>query len=117
MVDREEAARSDAAHQSFLKATAVALLNPNPYISWSTVMGPIVLRAWAEAPGLAIAFVAGFYIAMVGLNATIIILFARAGDLGPKVARTVLGVAAVALALLGLYQLWTGISQFTQPAG
>ena len=52
-VESVETARSDAAHQSFLKATAVSLLNPNPYISWSTVMGPMVLRAWAEAVKLA----------------------------------------------------------------
>ena len=114
IVDREKAAHSEAAHQSFLQATAVSFLNPNPYISWSTIMGPIVLRAWADTPVFAVAFIVGFYVAMVGLNATIIILFGRAGDLGPKVARTVLGIAALALALLGLYQLWMGIGRFMQ---
>ena len=114
-VDREAAAHSDAAHQSFLKASLVSLLNPNPYISWSTIMGPILLRAWAEASASGVAFVAGFYVAMVSFNAMLIVLFARAGDLGPRVARTVLGISALALLCLGVYQLWIGVGRFVQP--
>jgi hypothetical protein len=45
----------------------------------------------------------------------LIVLFGRAGELGPKVARALQGVSALALLLLGLYRLWIGISGFVQP--
>lgn len=115
LLSQDAASHSDAAHQSFLKASLVSLLNPNPYIQWSTIMGPILLRAWAEAPASGVTFVASFYVAMVSLNAALIVLFSRAGDLGPRVARTVLGISALGLAGLGLYELWLGISRFLQP--
>ena len=115
LLDRQAIAESDAARRGFIKAVGVNFLNPNPYIGWSVITGPIVLRAWAASPGFAVAFVAGFYAAMIALNAALIILFGRAGDLGPKVARTLLGISAIALALLGLYQLVMGIGRFMQP--
>ncbi len=116
LLDRQTIAGSDAARWGFLKAIGINFLSPNPYIGWSTIMGPIFLRAWANQPGLAVAFIAGFYAALIALNAVLIILFGRAGDLGPKVARTLLGISALALALLGLYQLVVGIGRFVQPA-
>ena len=36
---------SDGRHALF-KAATVNLLNPNPYLGWSLVMGPLVLAAW-----------------------------------------------------------------------
>jgi len=114
LLDRQAIAGSDAARRGFFKAVGVNFLNPNPYIGWSMITGPIVLRAWAQGPALAAAFVAGFYVSMIALNAVLIILFGRAGDLGPRVARTLLGVSAIALALLGLYQLVMGIERFMQ---
>ena len=34
------------APSSLLRAALVNVLNPNPYISWSLVLGPLLLKAW-----------------------------------------------------------------------
>jgi threonine/homoserine/homoserine lactone efflux protein len=41
--------------QTVLKAALVNLLNPAPYLAWSLVMGPLLLRGWREAPANGIA--------------------------------------------------------------
>jgi threonine/homoserine/homoserine lactone efflux protein len=95
--------------QSVLKAALINMLNPNPYIFWSLVMGPILLAGWHETPAHGLGFLAGFYVTMVlGLCATILI-FGFARRLGPKVNRLLLGASAIALFGFGLYQLWKGI--------
>jgi threonine/homoserine/homoserine lactone efflux protein len=99
-----------AGAQSLLRAALMNFLNPNPWIFWSLVTGPILIRAWEEAPGKGIAFLAGFYGAMIACLALIIILFGTARRLGPRVSRAALGISAVALAGFGIYQLVKSIS-------
>ena len=89
-----------------MRATLVNLLNPNPWMSWSLVLGPLLLKAWREAPSHAAALLAGFYGVMVlGLAATIV-LFGLARKLGPGVSRALIGLSAVALAFFGCWLLW-----------
>jgi threonine/homoserine/homoserine lactone efflux protein len=91
---------------SLMRATLVNLLNPNPWISWSLVLGPLLLKAWREAPAHAAALLAGFYGVMVtGLAATIV-LFGLARKLGPGVSRALIGLSAMALAFFGCWLLW-----------
>ena len=99
-----------AGQQSLLRAALMNLLNPNPWIFWSLVTGPILIRAWGEAPGKGVAFLAGFYGAMIACLALIIILFGTARQLGPRVSRAAIGVSALALAGFGIYQLIRSIS-------
>lgn len=109
----DRTALSQSARQSFLKAVTVNLLNPNPYIAWSLVMGPLFLQGWREAPGNGVALMAGFYGCMIATTAGIIVIFSAMRMLGAKVSRVLVGVSAVALACFGLYQLWMGISGMT----
>ena len=102
------AAEAGSVRSSLLSATFVNLLNPNPYLSWSLVMGPLLLTGWRETPAHGVALVIGFYTTLVLTLAGFILLFARARDLGPRVGRALTGVSAVALACLGCYQLWSG---------
>ena len=95
--------------QSVLKAALVNLLNPNPYIGWSLVMGPLLMKGWRETPANGIALVGGFYTTMIVCTAGIMLLFAAARDLGPRVTRALIGVSALALGCFGLYQLWLGL--------
>jgi threonine/homoserine/homoserine lactone efflux protein len=95
-------------HQTVVKAALVNLLNPNPYLAWALVLGPFLLRAWREAPSHGIAFVAAFYVAIVAVGAAIVVLVSAAHAFGPRVARSLVGVSAVALAGFGFYQLWAG---------
>jgi threonine/homoserine/homoserine lactone efflux protein len=95
--------------QSVLKAAFINTLNPNPYIFWSMVTGPILLASWRQTPFYGVGFMAGFYLAMILSFSTIIIVFSSARQLGPKVNRALLRISAIALLGFGLYQLWLGV--------
>jgi threonine/homoserine/homoserine lactone efflux protein len=94
--------------QNFANAVTVNLLNPNPYLFWSLVTGPLLLKGWREAPVNGIAMVSGFYATLIGTSAVIVLLFAGIGRLFPKVNRILIGISVLALALFGCYQLWLG---------
>ena len=63
---RLEMADLDGGPQSLGKGAAVNALNPHPYLFWLTVGGPSVIRAWADSPLGAVAFVAVFSGSIVG---------------------------------------------------
>ncbi|MBI3172395.1 MAG: LysE family transporter [Chloroflexi bacterium] len=94
--------------QSVLKSALMNVLNPNPYIYWTLVTGPILLRGWRETPFNGIGFLAGFYIVLVLSFMAIILAFGTAQRFGPRVNRMLLGVSTVALFCFGVYQLWLG---------
>ena len=96
--------------QSVLKAALMNALSPNPYIFWTLITGPILLKGWRETPVNGIGFLAGFYVTMIGSLAAIILVFGTAARLGPKVNRALLGISAIALFCFGLYQLWLGVN-------
>jgi len=104
----ELASDARAARRTVIAAAFVNLLNPNPYLSWSLVLGPLLLKGWSESPERALALLVGFYTTMVATLAGLILLFGRAGSLGPHVGRLLVGLSAVALAVFGSYQLWAG---------
>ena len=95
--------------QSLPKAVLMNFLSPGPYIYWSLVTGPILLKGWRETPPNGIGFMAGFYVTMITSLVGIILLFGLARELGPKVNRVLIGVSAIALFCFGIYQLWLGI--------
>jgi threonine/homoserine/homoserine lactone efflux protein len=90
---------------TLLQAAAVNILNPNPYLAWSLVLGPTLLEAWHQSPGNAIAFVLAFYATMVTVLAGTILLLGTTRFLGPRGRRTLVLASAITLAVLGLYQL------------
>ena len=95
--------------QSLLKAALMNALSPGPYIFWSLVTGPILIRGWRETPVYGIGFLVGFYVTMISSLALIILVFGIAREFGPKVNRVLLGISAIALFCFGLYQLWLGV--------
>jgi threonine/homoserine/homoserine lactone efflux protein len=97
-----------AARQNFFKAVTINLLNPNPYLAWSLVMGPLLLKGWRQWPGNGIGLVSSFYFTMILTSIVIIFLFSAIRRFGPKVSRILIGISAIALACLGFYQLWLG---------
>ena len=98
-----------SSRQTVLKAIMVNLLNPAPYIGWSLVMGPLLLKGWREAPSNGIALLAGFYTILILVTLGIMLLFSFARNLGPRVSRALVGISAIALIILGLYEVWLGI--------
>lgn len=95
--------------QSVLKAALINTLNPNPYIFWSLVTGPILVTGWRETPAYGLGFLAGFYATMILGLSLLIIVFGSARQLGLTVNRALLGISAIALFCFGLFQLWLGI--------
>lgn len=98
-----------AAQQSVLEAALMNLLNPNPYIYWATVTGPLLVAAWRLSPSHGLAFLLGFYGTLIGGFVLFIALFGGARQFGPRVSRALTLVSAVALFGFGLYQLSLGL--------
>jgi threonine/homoserine/homoserine lactone efflux protein len=107
--------QTGATRRTVVEAAFVNLLNPNPYLSWSLVLGPLLLKGWRESPRHGLALIISFYATMVVTLAGLIALFGRAGSLGPRVGRALVGLSAIALAGFGLYQLWAGTQGLLLP--
>ncbi len=95
--------------QNIFKAALTNILNPNPYIFWTLVTGPVLIKGWRETPVNGIGFLAGFYLTFISSLAALIIVFGLASRFGPKVSRAMLGISALVLLGFGFYQLWLGI--------
>ena len=95
---------------SIREATIVNFLNPSPYLGWSLVIGPLLLKGWRESPVNGIALLSGFYITMILSLCGIIFLFFLARNIGPKVNKWLVGLSALALACFGIYQIWMGFA-------
>jgi threonine/homoserine/homoserine lactone efflux protein len=108
--DARKAVEAKPGHQTLLKATLVNLLNPNPYLGWSLVMGPLLLNAWRESPVDGLILLVAFYATLVVSLVGTIILFSTARNLGPRVSRVLIGISAIALACFAFYELWSGLA-------
>lgn len=100
----------DSAGRTFWQAVAANFLSPGPYIFWSLLAGPILVRGWQQSPAHALAFLLGFYACMIGALILLIVLFGAARRLGPRVNRALIGLSALALVGFGVVQLWQGLS-------
>jgi len=107
--DSNISSRESGAPQGVIKAALVNLLNPNPYLYWTLVTGPILLTGLRETFAHGVGFIAGFFASLILTLSAIVLVFGTARQLGPKVNRALLGVSAIALSCFGVYQLWRGI--------
>ncbi len=97
-----------AAPRGFVRAVAVNFTNPNAWLFWSVLGGPILADAWRASPPRALAFLAGFYLLLVGGNAAFVLLAGRAIRLGPRFARGLAAASGVALLAFGAWQIGRG---------
>lgn len=88
------------------QAALINLLNPNPYLGWSLVMGPAVLSAWEQGPGMALALLLSFYITLISISLLLIYLIGQALLVGPAARRILSLISGTLLAGLGLYFLF-----------
>ena len=95
--------------QNLWKAATMNFLSPGPYIFWSLVNGPLLLKGLAETPANSIAFMVAFYGMMISLNLALIALVGAASQIGERIRRGLLLFASIALSVFGAYQLWLGI--------
>ena len=74
-----QAGRPDEAPRSWARGALVNALSPHPYIFWVTVGAPVLIRAWADGPLAAAAFLAGFYACLVGAKMLVALIAGRSG--------------------------------------
>ncbi|HYN48371.1 MAG TPA: LysE family transporter [Candidatus Nanopelagicales bacterium] len=74
-----QAGRPDEAPRSWARGALVNALSPHPYLFWVTVGAPTLIRAWAEGPLAAAAFLAGFYACLVGAKMLLAVIAGRSG--------------------------------------
>jgi threonine/homoserine/homoserine lactone efflux protein len=94
---------SSSAPKTVLQAALVNILNPNPYLGWSLVMGPAVLSAWSEGLVFAISLLLSFYITMIGTSMAIIYLMGQALLLGDEARQKLTLISGLLLVGLGTY--------------
>lgn len=92
--------------KTIFQAALINLLNPNPYLGWSLVMGPAVLAAWDISPGTAVTLLLAFYITMIGTSMMMIFLMGRALLLGPGARKVMNLISTILLVGLGFYFIY-----------
>jgi threonine/homoserine/homoserine lactone efflux protein len=100
-----QAEATTSAPRTLLEAAGVNLLNPNPWLGWSLILGPALLSAWHQGPASAAALLISFYGVIVTMTALIILLFGTTRFLSPRLRHSLILVSAIVLAALGLYRL------------
>ncbi len=95
--------------KTLIQAALVNLLSPSPYLFWSLVGGPLLIAGWRVTPLYSVAMLVGFYALLIGSMAVGVILMGTTGRLGPKFNRALLGISALALLGLGIYQTFLGL--------
>jgi threonine/homoserine/homoserine lactone efflux protein len=106
----EEEEKSVSSQLNLFKAVMINFFNPAPYLGWSLIMGPILIKAWNEYPGNGIIFMIGFYSTMVICSIGMVVLFAATRNFGSRVRHISIGISVIALVIFGIYQLWSGIT-------
>jgi threonine/homoserine/homoserine lactone efflux protein len=103
---------SHSSQQTVLKAALVNFLNPNPYLAWSLIMGPLLIKGWQQNPSIGLALLIGFYATLIIVTLGIMLLFAAAKSLGHRVSRTLIGISGLAMTGFGLYEIYQFIFTF-----
>ncbi|WP_066364323.1 LysE family translocator [Herbidospora mongoliensis] len=93
------------------KGVLVNLLNPHPWLFWITVGGPSVVAAWETGLSAAAAFLAGFYLLLVG-SKVILAALVSAGRhrLSPRAYRLTLAASGLLLAGAGVWLIIQGVT-------
>jgi threonine/homoserine/homoserine lactone efflux protein len=105
-----DAAEEKIPQRGLFQAVLINLLNPNPYLFWSLVTGPILISGWKESPLHAVGLLAGFYGTMILFNGVIIRIVSIGHQLDLRLRKILMFLSAAGLALFGIYQLWAGIT-------
>ena len=108
----ETAIVEESPAKSLFSAAAINILSPSVYLFWTTIGAPIVLDGWQISPLHGLSFIIGMYSVFIPSLVTLIILFGQTGRLPAKAQKWIGYGLALLLALLGLYQIWVGLSTF-----
>jgi threonine/homoserine/homoserine lactone efflux protein len=112
MVDTIRNQESDASvppkKQSYYDAVLMNIISPWPYIYWSTITGPLFLRAWHHSVVSGICFLFGFYFVLIGGFILVVIASGTALRLNRKLGIILTVASILTLVLFGVFQIWNG---------
>jgi threonine/homoserine/homoserine lactone efflux protein len=101
----------DVDPQSLKKGLMVNFLNPNPYLFWASIGGPLVLKASSTSLVSAIAFILPFYVLLVGSKIVVAIVSGRSRNLlKSRHYETVIRTLGLALIGFGVLFLRDGVN-------
>lgn len=97
---RDEKPKNDSSSAKDILLTALAMnaLSPGPYLFWSTVNGPLLIKAMEMSPLAALGMLVGFYTVFLGGMALMVLAFYRLGKLSENITAYLL-IATIALLL------------------
>ena len=99
----------------FLRGMLVNALNPAPYLFWSTVSGPTLIRAIEQGgAGYAAAFLISYYGIFLSLILALMIVVDRLGDLDERFNRYLLPVTIILMIVLGIGLIGVGLFDLIQ---
>lgn len=93
---------------TLMKAAGINLLNPNPYIFWSSVTGPILRDALDVSIWHGLGFLVAFYGMFLMIMTAYVITFDRLRHVDPRVTRALLLISLLVLAALGIQLILFG---------
>ena len=103
--------------RSLAKGAVANLLNPHPYLFWLGVGVPTMVRALAAGTSMLVAFIAGFYLALIGSKVLLAIVVGRSRSfLSGTIYRLVLRLVACALVVFALILFYEGLKLLGLPA-
>jgi threonine/homoserine/homoserine lactone efflux protein len=94
---------------SLRRAVVINFLSPGPYAYWSTVNGPLVMRAWGISIGHAAGFVISFYALFVGTMLAMVLALHFARQKAPRLVSGLMLAGIVILVLFGLLLIYNGL--------
>ncbi|MFN2290596.1 MAG: LysE family translocator, partial [Anaerolineae bacterium] len=92
----------DDSRRELWRGVAVNALNPHPYLFWATVGGPALVSGYRVSPWYVLAFLAPFYLVLVGSKMIVAwVVSRRAGGLSLDWYRRVLVGCGVLMMMMG----------------
>lgn len=86
----------------------VNVLNPAPWLFWSTVGAPLLVVTWRDSPSGAALFLLGFYVLLIGMKVVLAVGLAsarhRINDYSYRIILAVAGALLMVFAVLLAYQ-------------
>ena len=95
--------------RTLFKATMMNMLAPGPWLFWSLINGPNLLKLWAISPWWGIAYLGCFYGVFILINIVLILLFSSMRKMGEKVRKSLMLVSAVIFLGFAIYQILQGL--------
>ncbi|NDJ62600.1 MAG: LysE family transporter [Chloroflexi bacterium] len=98
--------------QILTKALLANWLNPNPYIFWSTVNGPLFVEGLQQSVWHGLAFLVAFYGTFMAILVGLVFVFDRMRGIDPRVTRIILSVTVLGLVIFGGTLVFAGLGLF-----